>query len=207
MESLGITLFRVVALIFSVVIHEVSHGLMARSLGDRTAERLGRLTLNPLKHIDMFGSVLLPAFLVLSGSPFLFGYAKPVPYDPSALSDRIYGPSKVGVAGPLANILLALLAAFAVRLFGDFFSPLAGSLVLYIVWINLVLAAFNLIPVPPLDGHWFLVSVLPARFNALKLALYRHQWFFLAVVVFVIFPLISPVLMHLFGLLTGARLF
>ncbi|MCC6934145.1 MAG: site-2 protease family protein [Candidatus Yanofskybacteria bacterium] len=207
MDALGITIFRVVVLIFSVVIHEVSHGFMARSLGDPTAERLGRLTLNPLRHLDPFGSVVLPLFLILTGSPFLFGYAKPVPYNPSALRDRVYGPAKVGVAGPLANILLAVLAAAAVRFLGGMLSPLAVSLMIYVVWVNLVLAVFNLIPVPPLDGHWLLVSLLPSRLIALKIALYRYQWVLLAVVVFILFPMLAPVLMSVLRLLTGASLF
>ena len=89
---------------------------MARALGDHTAERMGRLTLNPLKHIDLFGSIILPLALYLIGSPFLFGYAKPVPYDPCNLRDRRYGPSKVAIAGPLTNILLAVLAAAVFRI-------------------------------------------------------------------------------------------
>src|SRR3989338_7007931 len=116
MESLLLPIFYVVVLIYSVVIHEVSHGLMADSLGDPTAKNLGRLTLNPLKHIDMFGSVLLPLLLFIVRSPFIIGYAKPVPYDPTQLVDRKYGPAKVALAGPASNVVLALIFGLSLRL-------------------------------------------------------------------------------------------
>ena len=103
MEGLVLSIFQIIVLLYSVVIHEVSHGLMANSLGDPTARNLGRLSLNPFKHLDMFGSVLLPLFLVLVGSPFVVGYAKPVPYVPENLRDRKYGPAKVAFAAPASN--------------------------------------------------------------------------------------------------------
>lgn len=196
-----------VIFIYSVVLHEVAHGFMARALGDRTAERMGRLTLNPLKHIDLFGSIFLPLALYLIGSPFLFGYAKPVPYDPRNLRDHHYGPSKVALAGPVTNILLAVLAAVVFRIFSLDPAEIMGMLVGYMVWINLLLACFNLIPVPPLDGHWLLMTLLPSRFHALKVALYRYQWVLFLVVIFVLFPVLSPILDGLFTLLTGVPLF
>ncbi len=196
-----------VIFLYSVVLHEVAHGFMARALGDRTAEYAGRLTLNPLKHLDMIGSVLLPLGLYLIKSPFLFGYAKPVPYNPNNLNDRRYGPVKVALAGPATNIALAALAALVFRIGNVGPSGSLGMLVGYIVWINLVLAVFNLIPIPPLDGHWLLMTLLPARYHALKLALYRYQWALLIVVIFFLFPALYPLLGGTFRLLTGVPLF
>ncbi len=206
-SSLLLSIFQIVVLIYSVVLHELSHGYMARSMGDQTAERMGRLTLNPLSHLDMFGSVILPIITQLAGG-FMFGYAKPVPYDPNALDDRHYGPAKVALAGPAVNLVLAVLAGIVIRI--AISSGVTGMLIAllgYVVWINIVLAFFNLIPIPPLDGHWLLMTFLPARFTALKVALYRYQWMLLAITIFFIFPALSPVMAGLFTLLTGQRLF
>src|SRR6266404_9934624 len=109
-----IAIFSFVVFIYSVVIHEVSHGLAAEMLGDPTAKNLGRLSLNPIKHIDLFGSIILP-FLLFITTGFAFGYAKPVPYNPNNLTDRKYGPVKVALAGPAVNIALALLFGLSVR--------------------------------------------------------------------------------------------
>ncbi len=115
MDTAVTSIFQLVVLIFSVVVHEVAHGAIAESLGDNTARRMGRLTLNPFKHLDLFGSLLLPLFLFYAtGHRFVFGYAKPVPYDPRNLRDQRYGPAKVALAGPATNIALALLAGLAV---------------------------------------------------------------------------------------------
>ena len=201
-ESLLIGAFQIVVLIFSVILHEVAHGFMARSLGDDTAERLGRLTLNPLKHLDMFGSIILPVFSkLLTG--FMIGYAKPVPYDPDNLRDHRLGPSKVALAGPLTNLLLAVLTGLIIRLAGPYMSLMALSLLGYIVWINIILAFFNLMPIPPLDGHWLLMAVIPHRWSGLRLALYRMQWLLLVLLISFIFPLVAPLLIWIFRLLTG----
>src|SRR3989338_3694981 len=107
MEVLIIGTVYIIAVIFSIVLHEVAHGAMANSLGDPTAKDFGRLTLNPLKHLDLFGSIILPLLTFFVGG-FVFGYAKPVPYNPFHLSDKKYGPAKVALAGPLSNIILAV---------------------------------------------------------------------------------------------------
>jgi Zn-dependent protease len=192
-----------VIFIYSVVLHEVAHGMTARALGDPTAERLGRLTLNPLKHLDMVGSFLLPLFLYFIRSPFIFGYAKPVPYDPRNLRDRRWGPAKVALAGPATNIALAALLGLAARAYGPALPEAAAALAFGAVFVNLVLAVFNLLPVPPLDGHWLLMAVLPPGHTALKLALYRYQWFLLLAVLFFVFPLLVPAIGSLATLLTG----
>jgi Zn-dependent protease len=204
----GFTLLDVIQiaiLIYSVVLHEVAHGLVARALGDRTAERLGRLTLNPLKHLDMFGSFILPILTKVLGG-IMFGYAKPVPYDPAQLSDRKYGPAKVALAGPATNIALAVLFGLFLRFGVSSLSPMAASMMAYVVVINLVLALFNLMPVPPLDGHWLLMTFLPRSAVELKLALYRYQWVFLVLIITVVFPALSPVIDLLFRLITGLSL-
>src|SRR5688572_10197822 len=149
MDTSLLFVFRVVVLLYSVVIHEVSHGVMANSLGDPTAKNLGRLNLNPLTHLDLFGSIILPLFLLLISSPFVFGYAKPVPYNIDNISDKKYGPAKIAAAGPLSNISLAILFGLALRFLPDSISsPFLIDLLIYIVFLNLVLAVFNLFPVP-----------------------------------------------------------
>ncbi len=201
-------LFQFVVFIYSVVIHEVSHGLMAESLGDDTAKRMGRLTLNPLRHLDMFGSVILPLFLYLiPGNPFIIGYAKPVPYNPQNLNDRKYGPAKVAFAGPASNLVLALLFGLSLRFMPDVFATsLVPELFKYVVFVNLVLAIFNLFPIPPLDGHWLLMTFLPARFDALKIVLYRYSLPLLFVFIIFIFPLLLPLVAILYHLITGLTL-
>ncbi len=138
----------IVLLIMAVIVHEVSHGLVARRLGDRTAADAGRLTLNPIPHIDPFGSVLLPAMLALSGAP-VFGWAKPVPVNPRVFRRPTEGMALTALAGPISNLGLALIA-------GRVLLPMASGLVADLVWafgyINVVLAIFNLLPIPPLDG-------------------------------------------------------
>ena len=197
-------IFIAVVFLYSVVIHEVSHGLIARSLGDHTAEDMGRLTLNPLKHLDMFGSILLPLFLVIIQSPFVFGYAKPVPYNPHNLRDRKYGPAKVAFAGPAVNLTLAVLFGLVLRFLpealGNSILPgLLGS----IVQINLLLAIFNLMPIPPLDGHWLILTFLPARFNAVKVFMVRYSMILFLILLVFIFPLIYPLINLLFKLIVG----
>lgn len=204
MDSTLTSIFQLIVLLFSVVVHEVAHGAMAESLGDDTARHMGRMTLNPLKHLDLFGSVLLPFLLLLIRSPFIFGYAKPVPYNPSNLRDKQYGPAKVALAGPATNIVLAVLAAVTVRIMIVLgVSQLAIQLVAYVVVVNLILALFNLIPIPPLDGHWLLMTFLPVRFMALRQFLYRNSLLLLVVIILFILPLLFPVVGLAFKFLTG----
>jgi len=168
MDSIQTNIFQIVILIFSVVIHEVAHGLVALRLGDETAKNAGRLTLNPVSHIDPIGSVLLPLVLVLTGSPFLIGWAKPVPYNPLNLhKDYKYGPVKVALAGPGTNLGVALIMGLIIRAFGSFLGPVIVLLLGQIVFINVLLAVFNLMPIPPLDGSKLLTLFLPPKYSYL----------------------------------------
>ncbi len=159
----------VAVLIFSIVCHEIAHGYIAYRLGDPTAKAANRLTLNPMAHIDPFGSVLLPAILVLTNSPVLFGWAKPVPVNPGYFRDMKKGMMLVGIAGPASNLVLASLAALVFRVVGP--GGLFGLFLVQACIINVVLAMFNLIPVPPLDGSRVVVGFLPeqAAISYLKL--------------------------------------
>ncbi len=155
--------FGVLILIFSIVIHEVAHGYAANALGDPTAKLLGRLTLNPIKHIDMVGSVLVPAFLVLSNAGFLFGWAKPVPYNPFNLRSQRWGEAIVGSAGVLTNLFLAVLFGLIARFgFGELPDSFV-SIAAVVSYTNLFLGLFNLIPLPPLDGYTVLRGILPYK--------------------------------------------
>jgi Zn-dependent protease len=149
-------------LILSIVFHEVAHGYAANWLGDPTARLAGRLSPNPLLHIDPVGSVLIPAALFIMHAPFLFGWAKPVPYNPYNLRNQKWGEAFVAAAGPLANLLLALIFALLIR-FSNVFSLSASfvDMATYVVFINILLALFNAIPFPPLDGSKIIVPFLP----------------------------------------------
>ncbi len=167
--SLGFILVSYLFLVFSLCVHEAAHAAMANRLGDPTARLLGRMSLNPIVHADILGTVILPLFAMLTGFSILFGWAKPVPVNPSNLRDRRRGPMMVALAGPLSNLAIALAVAVLLRALALAFGMAGGDMRLLLaikileglMFINLVLMLFNMIPLPPLDGYSVLEYFLP----------------------------------------------
>lgn len=218
-----LAVFYFVTLLYSVIVHEVAHGVVALWLGDRTAEYADRLNLNPFKHIDLFGSIILPILMFLSAG-FAFGWAKPVPYNPDNLRDQKWGPVWVALAGPLVNLIIATLAAviarllplsllakedvlgrflgviggggammdrfhlFALALAGSFGNIFFGLLLLVIFW-NVVLAFFNLLPFPPLDGSKLLFALFSFKRETVYFLEQYGIFFLLLIVVFLPGPI------------------
>ncbi len=207
-----LTILSVVILIFSVILHEVSHGFMADWLGDPTARLQGRLTLNPLKHIDPVGSILVPLITSLAG--FTFGWAKPVPYNPYNLKNVRKGEFLIAAAGPGSNILIALIFGTMLRFAASSVHDAASAatlapfatIITYIVVINIVLAVFNLIPLPPLDGSKLLFSMLPAQYGRVRMVLEAYAPIFVLVVVFFLWQILAPVIPWIFRIFAGFSL-
>ncbi len=197
-----IVIFQIIVLIFSAIIHEYMHGWMADRLGDPTAKNLGRLTLNPLPHIDPVGSIFLPLLLVLSGSSFVFGWAKPVPFNPNNLRDQKYGPAKVAIAGPLGNFVTAIFFGLILRFFPIMSSQLAIFLQI-IIYINLLLGIFNLVPIPPLDGSKVISPLLPHKWQMKLFEIERYGMFLVMLFIFFAFPIILPIINFFFRVITG----
>lgn len=191
-------------LILSVVVHEVSHGLAANRMGDSTAKELGRLSLNPIKHLDFMGSFLVPLISYSLGG-FIFGWAKPVPFNPYNLKNQKWGPGLVALTGPASNLAIALVFGLGLRFIPGLpvATVLASSIVVYI---NILLAIFNLVPLPPLDGSKILAGFLPYRYEKQFLMLERYGFLLVLLFIFFLFPLISPVFPALFRLITGLPL-
>jgi Zn-dependent protease len=193
-SSLNQLVVMIVPLLFSVAIHEVAHGYVALQRGDNTAKLAGRLTLNPIKHLDIFGSLLLPIILKLTGSPIIFGYAKPVPVNFSNLRDVRKSTILVAAAGVFANFTLAVVSGIFFQILTrhhsawqtTIFSPIITDLyfmLYYSVIINLILGIFNLIPIPPLDGSKILAMCLPPSF---RMQFARLERFGMIIIIFLL---------------------
>jgi Zn-dependent protease len=179
-------IFQIAVLIISVMAHEIAHGAAALYFGDPTAKNQGRLTLNPLKHIDLFGSIILPVLLYLTNSGFLMGWAKPVPYNPYNLRNRRLGEFCVSIAGILTNFLIAIIFAVVIRFAVSLgLSQPVIDLMLYIILLNVTLGIFNLIPIPPLDGSKILYTLIPYRYEHHLITLEKYGFYFL--IFFIIF--------------------
>lgn len=194
-------IFSIVALIFSVIVHEVSHGYAAEWQGDPTPRTQKRLTLNPVPHLDLFGSIILPLLLVISGAGFIMGWAKPVQFNPTYFRNKKWGPVLVAMAGPLANIVVASLIALVLRFapVGPQFIELAGT----VVYINLLLAVFNLLPIPPLDGHYILFALLPKGSERFKYFLTKYSLVLFLLVVLFLWKYLQPIVDFLYTILVS----
>jgi Zn-dependent protease len=199
-------IFQLIVLIFSAIIHEISHGAMANRLGDPTAKSMGRLSLNPLKHLEFFGSFLVPVMLwVLTKGSFVFGWAKPVPINPYNIQDQRRGLAKVALAGPVSNLVMAVVFGMILRFLPQTNSQLIlfGTFLSIIVQVNILLAVFNLIPVPPLDGSKIVFAFLPAKYHQWEQKMEQNKFIVLAVVLifapYILWPVISAIYRIIIG--------
>ncbi|MEK7178872.1 MAG: site-2 protease family protein [Patescibacteria group bacterium] len=196
-------IFAIAVLIMSVIAHEVSHGYAANTLGDPTARLAGRLTLNPLAHLDLVGSFIVPVFTYFAGG-FIFGWAKPVPYDPRNMVNPRWGGAAVAAAGPLANIIIAGAFSILIRMAPSLsLPPSFVELASTIVFLNLLLACFNLIPLPPLDGSKILFAALPPRLYAVQNFLEQYWFIAIGVLILFVWQFFLPLIFSLFELVTG----
>ncbi|MFH0755560.1 MAG: site-2 protease family protein [bacterium] len=201
-------IFQIIILIFSVIIHEVSHGFMALCFGDKTAQYEGRLTLNPIKHLDWFGSILLPLLLFIMHTGFMFGWAKPVVYNPYNLKNRNIAEPIISFAGPASNLFLAIIFGLFIRilLYFNFSTSSLIEIFGFVVLINIGLALFNLIPIPPLDGSKIFFNFLSPniRYKFFEIS----EKYGLIIIIFAIIFLpsfISPIIFSLFRFFTGLQ--
>jgi len=203
-------IFYIIILIMSIVIHEYAHGYTAYLLGDNTARLSGRLTLNPIKHLDLFGSIILPLLLIVMNAGFVIGWAKPVPYNPNNLRDIKKGTFLVAIAGILANLTIAIIFGLLIRFAPLFISPIMAvsfyKITSIIVVLNLVLVIFNLIPIPPLDGSKILFSYMPLKYRYIENFL--EKWGMILLLFFIIFlwVKVAPLIFIVFHFITGISL-
>ncbi len=193
------TLIFIVVLLFSVIAHELAHGYMAEKLGDPTARLAGRFTINPLAHLDMFGSVILPFFLIITHAPFLVGWAKPVPINPQNFRNKKWGGALVALAGPATNIAIAIVFSLLFHLVSTTSS--VAPIFVAIVATNIALAVFNLIPIPPLDGHHILFALLGR--HAWKVKYFLRKYSLIILIIFIMYgwKLVSPLVISLVNIL------
>ena len=197
-------IFLIVILLLSIIIHEIAHGAVANYLGDPTAKHLGRLSLNPIKHLDPIGSVLVPVLLILTGSPILIGWAKPVPVNPFNLRNPKKDMAKIAMAGPAVNFFVAIFFTLLIQFFtlpGEFLTIFS-----VIIFLNILLGVFNLMPIPPLDGSKILFAFLPPGLEHIQVWMEQFSLFlffgFLFLIITGIFPLFKIILL-LFAFIAG----
>lgn len=201
------TLFSVIILIVSIIFHELAHGATADYLGDPTPGMSGRLTLNPISHMELVGSFLLPLLCIISGSGFIIGWAKPVPFNPTYFKDKRWGPALVAVAGPAMNMIIAGIAAIAFRIiFMNFGMSMVSLMTILsaVVVINSSLAVFNMVPVPPLDGHHILGALFPKYKNWAVRVMNSYGLVLLIIVIFFAGSIIGPIVSWLVRIMMGA---
>lgn len=198
------SLFSLAILILSIVIHEVAHGLAALSQGDQTAKYQGRLTLNPLKHIDPVGSVIVPLLCAMLPGSMMFGWAKPVPYNPYNMRNGRKSELLVAFAGPASNLIIALFCGLIIRFLGPSGMPVATLTILSATaLINIVLAIFNLTPLPPLDGSKILLNLFPKINHKIQDFFEKYGIFATIIFIFFIWQFFTPLIVILFKLITG----
>ena len=195
-------IFAIIVLIFSAIVHEYMHGFIANEEGDGTAKEAGRLTLNPLAHIDPWGSLGLPALLYIIGSPFLIGYAKPVPINPYRFRNPRWGQFKVALAGPLSNLVIAVFFGIFLRFLPASLASFSPALQI-IVQMNLLLFVFNMVPIPPLDGSRVLFTFLPPYWQDKMNKIEPYGTVIALAFVFAFFFIISTIVGFLFKLIVG----
>lgn len=188
----------------SVVVHELSHGYTAELLGDPTPRLQGRLTLNPLKHLELFGSFIVPLLTSLTG--FTFGWAKPIEWNPYNVKNKRWGEVLISIAGPGSNLLIAIVFGLIIRNFGHTLSASFIQISAYVIFINIVLAVFNMIPIPPLDGSKVLFSVLPPNMVHIRETLERYSIFFFLILVFFLWRFVEPIIPYIFKVITGVSI-
>lgn len=194
-STVNIAVF-IIVLLLSVGFHEAMHGFMAYWLGDTTAYEQGRLTLNPLKHLDLFTSILLPVVLVLTGLPPFF-IAKPVPFNPARVKYDEYGAALIGLAGPLTNFLLAVLAALFLRGVGGGLGVFAVDVLQTFVVVNVAIGVFNLIPFPPLDGSRVLYAFAPEPVQKVMYQIESGGLITIMLFIFLLFPVLGPIVVRI----------
>lgn len=201
-----LSVFSFIIFILSIIVHEVAHGIAAEREGDPTARMLGRITLNPLKHLDWVGSIVLPLILYISHAGVIFGWAKPVPYNPENLKRGNKSVAIVSIAGIIVNLSIAVIFGIVIRIaaISGVTSESFFSISSLIVYINVVLAFFNAIPIAPLDGFRFLGAVLPYRFNATMRFIERYSLPLLLIFIFLGWRFVAPLAGKLALLLIGA---
>lgn len=192
-------IFLIIAFILALTLHEFAHAWMSNNLGDTTAKLQGRLSLNPLRHVDPIMTVLLPLLLIIAGSPIIFGAAKPVPYNPWALRYGKWGSAFVAASGPITNLLIAIFFAGWIK----FISLPQATIKLFItiIMINIALAIFNLIPLPPLDGSRILYAIMPTSVRNIMDTIERSGFILILIILILLFPYINKLMINSINIL------